>query len=554
MRRTPFLPALLLVPALAGAALAGDGLGHRAELFLGPLIGGQPIRLDLRTTAPSAPLVLLYGLDATPAVPATPGLPVFGVNPVGAFVLFLATDATGRVEVVAPSSPGMFGPVNLGLALHFQAIVLAQDGQKISSNIKSTEIEPLPATPGFLVDVAATHLPAGYDMLGGASFEHVDLNRDGFQDLIVELDTGLAIWMNDGTGTFTDETLARISFPGDAVGAIVTGDVDGDGDADLITGGGYDDFVSIPDRLWLNDGTGTFTQDAALPDGDGLTRSLELADIDTDGDLDLVISTGQEAHLAVPGGTDRLLFNLGFGNFFESPDFDDDPWNTPDASSAVIRTGDVDSDGDLDLFVARGSPAQEDVLLLNDGTGIFTDVSATHIVPQRVDNTQDATFADIDSDGDLDILLANSVLGTPAADSNDVLVNQGGLQGGTEGVFHDDQASFLEANTPADAIRLTIHAADIESDGDLDVLVTVHDLFLGADQALYLNQGGAQGGITGTMVRQLWYDPGDFISYGAVLFDMDHDGDLDVLQTANGVITGDPLQAYQARLFENTQL
>ena len=47
---------------------------------------------------------------------------------------------------------------------------------------------------------------------------------------------------------------------------------------------------------------------------------------------------------------------------------------------------------------------------------------------------------------------------------------------------------------------------------------------------------------------------GDFISYGVVLFDMDHDGDLDVLQTAAGVITGDPAQQFQTRLFENTQL
>ena len=76
----------------------------------------------------------------------------------------------------------------------------------------------------------------------------------------------------------------------------------------------------------------------------------------------------------------------------------------------------------------------------------------------------------------------------------------------------------------------------------------------GADQALYLNQGCAQGGVTGKFVRQTWFDPGDYISYGTALFDMDHDGDLDVLQTAAGSVIIMPPDAFAVRLFQNTQL
>jgi hypothetical protein len=547
-------PAALLLAALAGPADAGDGLGHRAELFFGPVIGGQPLRLDLRTTAPSAPLLLLYGLDGTPTVPGTPGLPAIGLDVASSFHFFGLTGPDGRFAAQIPTSAGQFGPAGAGFAIFFQALVVAPDGSRLGSNVKATELEPVPVAPGFLVDAAASHLPAGYDNLDGATVEHADLNRDGYPDLVIARADGVAIWRNDGAGGFTDVTAASISMAGDAVSVIVTGDVDGDGSPDLITGGGYDDLQSVPDRLWLNDGAGAFTASTLLPAGKGLTHGLELADLDSDGDLDLVIACGQEAHLSVPGGLDRMLFNLGGGTFFESQNFDDLPWNAPDASTQRIRPGDVDGDGDLDLFVVRGSPAASNVLLLNDGHGEFEDVSATHLLPLHADNSQDATFADIDGDGDLDLLVANSVIGTPASDSGDVLVNQGGAQGGIEGVFVDDPASFLEASTPADAVRLGIVAADIEADGDLDVLVSVHDLFLGADQALYLNQGGAQGGTTGAMARQAWYDPGDFISYGVALFDMDHDGDLDVLQTANGVITGDPAQQFQTRLFENTQL
>ncbi len=548
-------PALLVLGA-AASAHAGDGLGHRAELFFGAAIGGQPVRLDLRTTAPAAPLLLMYGLDGRPTVPLTPALPVFGLNVGSAFLFFGSTDATGRFEAQVPSTSGQFGPVSSGFAVFFQALFIGPDGTRLVSNVKATELEPLPAAPGFLVDVASSHLPAGYDDLDGATIEHADLNRDGFQDLIIARGNSVAFWRNDGQGHFSDVTASSIVFPSDEVSAIVAGDVDNDGDIDLITAGGYDDFASVPDRLWLNDGSGSFTQSALLPAGTGLSHGLELADVDSDGDLDLIIAAGQESHLAVPGGYDRLLFNQGNGSFVESQSFDDLPWNNPTASTQRIRAGDVDSDGDLDLFIVRGTPAQANVLLLNNGAGEFTDVSGTQLLPLPgfIDNSQDAVFADIDSDGDLDILVANSVLGTGTDESGDVSINQGGAQGGTEGVFLDDPNSFLEDSTVADGIRLSISAADIDADGDLDVLVTVHDLFAGADQALYLNQGGAQAGVTGSMLRQFWFDPGDFISYGATLFDMDHDGDLDVLQTANGVIVGDPAQQFQTRLFENKQL
>jgi len=557
--RTPRVLSLLGAVALtlgagAPALLAGDGLGGRARLQFGSIIGGQPLRIDLRTTCPSAPLLLFYGLDGTPTPLGAPQLQVLGLNLASSHAFFFNTDATGRFQAQVPTVPGAFGPADSGFAIFFQALVIAADGTKLTSNVKATEIQPLPALPGFLHEVAASHLPPGYDNLEASTVEHADLNHDGFPDLLLARADGVTIWMNDGSGGFTDTTATAIDFPGDPVAAIGTGDVDDDGDIDLVTGGGFGDTESVPDRLWLNDGSGLFTLSDQLPAGDGESKSLQFADIDRDGDLDLIVAVGQEGHLSVPGGSNRLLINTGNGHFKEDFDFAEAPWNLPDASTLKIRTGDVDNDGDIDLFVVRGTPAQQNVLLLNSGSGLFQDVSFTHILPLYTDNSQDAALADIDSDGDLDILVANSVLGTQPWLSGDVLINQGGLQGGTAGFFHDDPTSFLEAYSPADGIRLCIEAGDIDADGDIDVLLGVHDLFQGADQSLYLNQGGAQGGVTGSMVRQTWYDPGDFISYGVALFDMDHDGDLDVLQTAAGVISGDPAQQFQTRLFENQQL
>jgi len=544
-----FVLAAAAVAALSVPAAAGDALGHRAQLFFGPIMTTQPLRLDLRTTVPSSPVVLFFGTNGTPFVPAGPGLPAFGLNPLASFVVMLSTDAAGRVLVVAPPVSPL--PASTGIKLYFQALLRTQDGQKIVSNVKATEIQPPPVGPGFLTDVAAFDLPAGSESLGGAGVDHVDLNDDGFPDLVIALDAGVVLWTNDGFGTFSDAS-GGIAFPGDALSAIATGDVDGDGDADLLTGGGFDDFLSVPDRLWRNDGSGNFTQDPTFPPGVGLTKTMELGDYDRDGDLDIAVATIAENQLAVPGGQCRLLRNDGAGHFSEDAAFLAGAWNAP-AGNTALRTGDIDSDGDLDLIVARGNPSAVDVLLRNDGTAHFADVSASNMVPLHADNTQDLTFADIDNDGDLDLLKANSVLSTPTAQSSDVMINQGGAQGGTQGVFVDDSTSFLEPTTGTDGIRLTVQAADIDVDGDLDVLVTVHELG-GADHLLFLNQGGAQNGIVGKMTRQTWFDPGDFISFGATIFDMDHDGDLDILMTAGGSVIANPPDPFAVRLFQNIQL
>ena len=200
-------------------------------------------------------------------------------------------------------------------------------------------------------------------------------------------------------------------------------------------------------------------------------------------------------------------------------------------------------------------------VFVNNGDGTFTE-SASDFGLDDLGQGRGLVVTDFDRDGALDILVANSVLTVFTPDSNDVLINQGGQQGGTEGVFGDDPTSFLETNSTADGIRLTMHAEDIDLDGDKDLLMSVHDLFTGADQALFMNQGGAQGGIEGEFSREFWFDPpfsgvvgiGDFISRDAAVFDADGDGDREVMILANGVITGDPVDEATVRFLINTQL
>jgi hypothetical protein len=446
--------------------------------------------------------------------------------------------------------------------------VLSPLGKKLESNVAATEIEPLITLPGYLSDEASSHLPVGYDVLGGNAVEPADVDQDGSTDLLIATDFDVRVWMNDGAAHFADETAARITWPGEAVATLRAADLDADGDTDLLTGGGYDDFFSPPNRLWLNDDSGVFTEAVGFPPGVGLTSQFEIGDFNGDGLPDIVAANGSEAHLSAAGGENALLLNLGGGVFAESVAFATDAWNDPETPTTVARAGDVDQDGDLDLFLGKadtssvdGIAGQPDLVLRNTGVGGFL-WNPTDLSPVLSDNTQDARLVDLDGDLDLDIVVANSVISVSATQSGDVWWNQGGKQGGTIGLFKNDPASFLEASTFGDGIRLGLIADDLDADGDADVLVTVHDLFQGADQMLFLNQGGAQHGTEGAMLRQTWFDPpfsgtgglGDFICWGSAAFDADDDGDKDLILCGNGVVSGDPADALTTRFLINGKL
>jgi hypothetical protein len=554
---------LALSSSTARPISAGDALGARAELQFGPLIGGKTLRFDLRTQVPSTPVIVFFGFGSNPTVLPDLDVPVIGVSPAASF-FFLATDADGRLRVELPLAPGFF-PVGTGAALHTQAAFQTPTGHFVASAVRATELAPLPALPGFLVDESAS-LPLGADGLGANTIESLDFDRDGRADLALSLDGGIALYRNTPSG-FVDETSARIAHPGDAVSTLGSGDVDNDGDFDLISGGGYADFESVPDRLWLNDGTGVFTLATGFPAGEGLTRGIELADVDGDGDLDALVANGREGHLTVPGGYSGLYRNDGSGVFTADSAFASAVWNENETSTNAIRAGDLDGDGDLDLYLCKsdptqalGGPGQQNVMLVNDGSGSFTDVTFTLVFDSnaiaggRSDTTFDAALIDIDGDGDLDIVNANSVSSIPASSSGDIYINAGGAQGLTEGLFVENAGSALESSNPLDNVRLTMNTADIDADGDADLLCTVHDLFLGAHQMLFLNQGGAQGGLEGNFARQHWFDPGDFISNGAAIFDCDNDGDLDLAVAANGVVGGNPAQGFGLRFYRNGKL
>lgn len=227
-----------------------------------------------------------------------------------------------------------------------------------------------------------------------------DFDRDGDLDVVfVSEDTNAnELWRNSGLGRFT---LVPNALPAATrSNAVQAGDIDGDGDLDLVISRN-----TARELVLVNNGTGTFADASAtwMPDVVDTTQDLKLVDLDGDGDLDLIA-----ANESAGGGRNRLYLNLGTRFADETttrlpaPGFPE--------SSRKVSIADVDGDGDRDLLFANvdGSPAAPsgNRLLLNSGSGTFTDASATHLPVYRA-TTMDAEFADIDGDGDADLLLGD---------------------------------------------------------------------------------------------------------------------------------------------------
>ncbi len=258
-----------------------------------------------------------------------------------------------------------------------------------------------------------------------------DLNFDGYLDAFFTNDSqdGHRVFFGNPQGKFVDSGQRLRGAP-----AFYSelGDLDGDGDVD----------VFMPtlgaDVVWLNDGLGNF-RDSGQRLGSDRSIDAALGDFDRDGDLDAYVANFE----AQP---DRVWINDGKGRFFDSGQLLGNTW------SKGVEAGDVDGDGDLDLMVANGPPAsgEPNYVWLNDGAGRFTDSG------QRLGNSvsQHATLGDIDGDGDLDAVFANS---RNYAEANEVWINNG------HGVFTDSMQRL--GNDATSHVQLV----DLDGDFDLDL-------------------------------------------------------------------------------------
>ena len=234
--------------------------------------------------------------------------------------------------------------------------------------------------------------------------EALDVNLDGAPDLIIGNRGQNFVLVNDGAGRFRDETATRLPVQGETTQDIAVGDVDGDGDADLV-------FANEEglDRLVLNDGAGRFVPapEGHLPSPPTATdsRDVELADVDGDGDLDLffgIVGWGKESRVA----RNRLLINDGTGVFTDETD---SRLDGPDDDTLDGVFLDLDADGDLDLVTSHTRGLEPAILAAweNDGAGRFAPVSSEYFGDERTGDILAIVSADFDGDGATDLFIAN---------------------------------------------------------------------------------------------------------------------------------------------------
>ncbi|MEL7169614.1 MAG: VCBS repeat-containing protein, partial [Bacteroidota bacterium] len=251
-------------------------------------------------------------------------------------------------------------------------------------------------------------------------------------------------FLNDGTGTFTP---AAFTFPDSEANAIAMADLNGDDRPDVVIGNAGQDFV------FINDGQGGFVDETAerIPAEDRINQDLTFADVDGDDDLDLFVGNEND---------NALLLNDGTGVFTDVT-----ATNLPASTPVETRKAtfaDVDGDDDLDVYLSNVfflfQRDPQDRLWLNDGTGVFTDVTAVNL-PASTATNLDAKFLDVDGDDDLDLVTHGVGQAVPVR----LYTNDG------TGVFTDATDAFLPTLPTTDGLALEV--ADFDGDERLDLFI-----------------------------------------------------------------------------------
>ena len=309
-----------------------------------------------------------------------------------------------------------------------------------------------------------------------------DLDGDGDLDAFVGNndaipdDVTVDVWFNDGSGYFSD---SGQNFEYSVTYSVSLGDLDSDGDLDVLTGG-----WPYP-KVIFNDGSGYFSDSGQSFYGFNSYSVSSLGDLDGDGDLDAFL-VSRDLNIDNDYVTAEVWFNDGSGYFSDSGQ----NFGRPRIERGTVSLGDLDNDGDLDAFYGMNGPNE---VWFNDGSGYFSD-SGQSLGSSR---SGVVSLGDLDGDGDLDAFIGNSYTSTPS-----------------HVWFNDGSGHFSDSGQSIDGADSAVALGDLDSDGDLDA-------FTGAKaNNVMVNDGSGHFSDSGQSLD-------DSRSRGVSLGDLDGDGDLD---------------------------
>ncbi len=271
-----------------------------------------------------------------------------------------------------------------------------------------------------------------------------DLDGDGDMDVLSAswFDDKIAWYENtNGQGSFGSQII--ISDSADGASSIFAADIDGDGDLDVLSASWYDDMIAWYENT---DGNGQFGEEKIITTQANLANAVHAEDLDGDGDIDVLSASGIDDKIAWYENLD------GNGNFSGQQII------SSTANNAwSVYADDIDGDGDMDVLAASRDDDQIAWFENTDGQGSF---SIKHIVALTANAAVSVYSTDIDGDGDPDVV---------SASMND---NKIAWYENTDGLGNFGSENIISQSIGGAAF---VYACDLDNDNDADVLASATD-------------------------------------------------------------------------------
>ena len=328
---------------------------------------------------------------------------------------------------------------------------------------------------------------------GATSVYAADMDGDGDMDIVSasSIDNTIAWYENNGAAD-PSWTKAVIATSAGGARSVYAADMDGDGDMDIVSASGNDDTIAWYENNGAADPSCTAADIATSADG---AYSVFAADMDGDGDMDIISASTNDDTIA----------------WYENNGAADPSWTkaviaTNADGARSVYAADMDGDGDMDIISA--SFVGDSVSWYENNNGDGSSWTATDIATDK-DNAISVYAADMDGDGDMDIVSAS------ARDDTIAWYENNGAA--------DPSFTAADIATSADGAT-SVYAADMDGDGDMDIVsASTNDDTI----AWYENNGAADPSWTKAVIAT--NADGAWSVYAA---DMDGDGDMDIVSAS----------------------
>jgi len=347
-----------------------------------------------------------------------------------------------------------------------------------------TDNNETPFGPGLVITTAANSAHSVYG---------TDVDGDGDQDVLSASanDDKVAWYENDGSVSpvFTAHIITTAA---DGASSVYAADVDGDGDPDVLSASQNDGKIA----WYENDGgsSPTFTSHTITTAADG-ARSVYAADLDGDGDTDILSASWEDNKVA-----------WYENNGASPPAFTTHVITTNADDAHAVYAADVDRDGDLDVLSASW---MDKTIAWYENDGGSPLAFSRHVITTAADGAYAVYVADVNGDGDPDVL---------SASQNDNKIAWYENNGAATPAF------ISHTITTAAEGALSVYAVDVDRDGDTDVLSAS---YLDDKIAWYENDGASSPTFTSHIVST-----SADLARSVYAANVDGDGDLDVLSAS----------------------